>query len=508
MGALQPIFLVVALSCWISVLAESSGSLRAWTSNEQLDRSAGRAYKGCSTSSEYDFFVFAQSWQPQFCHGHYSKYPGCDEPNDYWETHLTIHGLWPQNNDGSYPCSCPGTKFDPKIMNSIGLDTLLTMWPNVKADDPQSSAYDDFWKHEWDKHGTCSGLGQRDYFSAALAAAEGLGTPGLVASAAGGTPVARAALEAAYGGKGRAAFQCSGQYLSQVFRCLGRDGAPTACPASTLAEDSCPDTVHIAAFPTAGEAVARGGGGAAAAASGTALVRTESDPTTAAAAAAGDDLFYLLAMLWQPATCLLEQGYPGCSEMEFNKVWDQSFTIHGLWPNYMNGGWPQYCTDEKLDHSIIQNIGIENMKKIWPDLMFGVESYDFWEHEWDKHGTCTGIPQGKYFSEAISLYEKIGTPELISKNINKVLAREDVLQSFGGELPQAILLCDDENRRNLSQVYICFGVEDPASSADSGDLNLKRIPCPDSVASENTCGDDIVVPSYHVFSSSSSVSTV
>jgi len=44
-----------------------------------------------------DLYVMAMSHQPEFCFQHKSQgYEGCQHPMDYWKSHLTIHGLWPE----------------------------------------------------------------------------------------------------------------------------------------------------------------------------------------------------------------------------------------------------------------------------------------------------------------------------------------------------------------------------------------------------------------------------
>lgn len=73
-------------------------------------------------------------------------------PSDSW----TLHGLWPDNCDGTYEANC-----DPKraytnitqILQAAGAeDTLSVMqkyWKDYQGDD------ESFWEHEWSKHGTC-----------------------------------------------------------------------------------------------------------------------------------------------------------------------------------------------------------------------------------------------------------------------------------------------------------------------------------------------------------------
>ena len=44
-----------------------------------------------------DLYIMAMSHQPEFCYQHKSEgWEGCQHPRDYWKSHLTIHGLWPE----------------------------------------------------------------------------------------------------------------------------------------------------------------------------------------------------------------------------------------------------------------------------------------------------------------------------------------------------------------------------------------------------------------------------
>lgn len=39
-------------------------------------------------------------------------------------------------------------------------------------------------------------------------------------------------------------------------------------------------------------------------------------------------------------------------------------SIHGLWPQYSENSWPEYCTDIKFDLSLIKSLLLE-LKKHW-----------------------------------------------------------------------------------------------------------------------------------------------
>eukprot|EP01035_Chromulina_nebulosa_P027821 gene27821-36639_t len=73
----------------------------------------------------------------------------------------TIHGLWP---DPASSCtSCTTEVFSESKLSSTTLSGMKKYWPTC-----QSGTNDDFWSHEWSKHGTCTGLTQDAYFSKAL----------------------------------------------------------------------------------------------------------------------------------------------------------------------------------------------------------------------------------------------------------------------------------------------------------------------------------------------------
>jgi len=73
-----------------------------------------------------------------------------------------VHGLWPQYERGySDGCQRPSPRLDHRIV-----DEMLDLMPARKL------VY-----HEWDAHGTCSGLGARAYFDLIRKARTGVKIP-------------------------------------------------------------------------------------------------------------------------------------------------------------------------------------------------------------------------------------------------------------------------------------------------------------------------------------------
>ncbi|KAJ5100023.1 Ribonuclease T2 [Penicillium argentinense] len=73
-------------------------------------------------------------------------------PSDSW----TIHGLWPDNCDGTYESNCDESRAYTNITDILEgqnrtdlLDYMKEYWVDI---DGKSET---FWAHEWGKHGTC-----------------------------------------------------------------------------------------------------------------------------------------------------------------------------------------------------------------------------------------------------------------------------------------------------------------------------------------------------------------
>ena len=71
---------------------------------------------------------------------------------------FTIHGLWPIENT-----CCDGPSFSLQAISSLR-SALLRDWPSCFG----LMTDEELWEHEWDKHGTCTGLSQFEYFQKTL----------------------------------------------------------------------------------------------------------------------------------------------------------------------------------------------------------------------------------------------------------------------------------------------------------------------------------------------------
>ena len=91
---------------------------------------------------KFDFYVLALSWSPSFCKE--TEERGRENEQCRGRPYsFVVHGLWPQYESG-FPrdCQVPAPRLNRNIMTS-----MLDLMPAPRL------VY-----HEWDQHGTCSGL--------------------------------------------------------------------------------------------------------------------------------------------------------------------------------------------------------------------------------------------------------------------------------------------------------------------------------------------------------------
>ncbi|XP_058094322.1 ribonuclease 2-like [Magnolia sinica] len=122
---------------------------------------------------EFDYFLLALQWPGTYCQRTHHCCPknGCCQ-SSLPRTEFTIHGLWVDYNDGSWPSCCSRSDFDIKKITSL-MGMLEKYWPSLSCSSSSlcHGGKGLFWAHEWEKHGTCSFPVIQDeysYFSTAL----------------------------------------------------------------------------------------------------------------------------------------------------------------------------------------------------------------------------------------------------------------------------------------------------------------------------------------------------
>jgi ribonuclease T2 len=165
---------------------------------------------------------------------------------------------------------------------------------------------------------------------------------------------------------------------------------------------------------------------------------------------AGTFDFYVMSLSWSPGFCATPAGQR--DPMQCGGQREYGFVLHGLWPQYDPKGWPEDCSTERVDAPTVQG-----MLSIMP-------SPNLVQHEWQKHGTCSGLSPQDYFDEATEAYQSVKIParyEHPAKTIT--VSPEELLQDFVNANPNFkdgdrdfAILCSN-NGRYLQEVRVCLG---------------------------------------------------
>lgn len=180
----------------------------------------------------------------------------------------------------------------------------------------------------------------------------------------------------------------------------------------------------------------------------------------------------------------------------------QDFTIHGLWPERLDGSWPQYCdSSDRFDADRVAAL-LPRLREQWPSFGMGADA-QFWGHEWMRHGTCAGkggkkdgettvdpssasglgADEETYFGAVLDLHAKYPLlPALEAAGIvpsdEKTYARADVVAALresanatGATRPAVHCGSGRRGSGELTEVWLCLSKE-----------VLEPFDCPENVA--------------------------
>ena len=160
----------------------------------------------------FDFYLFNLSWSPEFCATHHDAGAECAQRLGF-----VVHGLWPQNFDGTYPQHCGGGE-------APDAGEFADVYPDAGL-----------MRHEWETHGTCSGLGAGEYFRTVRRAKAQVKIPAVFSGATGQLQLPPAEILGDFVAanpripRESFALSCGNNWLTAVEVCLGKDLKAVAC---------------------------------------------------------------------------------------------------------------------------------------------------------------------------------------------------------------------------------------------------------------------------------------
>ena len=107
--------------------------------------------------------------------------------------------------------------------------------------------------------------------------------------------------------------------------------------------------------------------------------------------------YYLLSLSWAPNYCA---SHPSDHSSECRIGGHQAFVLHGLWPQASSGPPPMSCSNG----SPVAAATVDHMLNFMP-------SRSLIQHEWQKHGTCTGLSAQDYFAQAEQAFVHVQVPQ-------------------------------------------------------------------------------------------------
>jgi ribonuclease T2 len=160
--------------------------------------------------------------------------------------------------------------------------------------------------------------------------------------------------------------------------------------------------------------------------------------------------FYVMSLSWSPGFCATAAGKN--DPLQCGGQRNYAFVLHGLWPQYEQKGWPENCSTESVDQTTVQS-----MLNIMP-------SPKLVEHEWEKHGTCSGLSPHDYFEEATEAFENIKIPQQYQAPKSTITTSpakiaEDFIAANPKFGAQGFSVLCSSNGRYLQEIHACLTKE-------------------------------------------------
>ncbi len=143
--------------------------------------------------------------------------------------------------------------------------------------------------------------------------------------------------------------------------------------------------------------------------------------------------YYLFTLSWSPEFCHSHPDAPECTTGHYG------FIVHGLWPQFLNGRYPEHCSNEGAPENPAAVSGI------MPDPALI-------RHEWTTHGTCSGLSPDQYFGLIRSAFNAIHIPRpFISPSRSFTMRPSEIKREFEQANPQ---ITDASIAVNCPQNYL------------------------------------------------------
>jgi ribonuclease T2 len=174
--------------------------------------------------------------------------------------------------------------------------------------------------------------------------------------------------------------------------------------------------------------------------------------------------YYALSLSWSPEFCATRDDPEQCADGR-----RLGFVLHGLWPQF-DSGYPDSCSRAKLPPATRQRY-----QDMYP-------SRKLIGHEWQKHGTCSGLSPDNYLALSSRLKESLQIPAAYQHPAQPVrVSSEQFVQAFQQVNPalarDAVLPFCSGGGRFLRELHACYSKDGQSRSCASDEVRRSRKSC-------------------------------
>lgn len=217
---------------------------------------------------------------------------------------------------------------------------------------------------------------------------------------------------------------------------------------------------------------------------------------------AGQFDYYVFSLSWQPAFCASHPDKKECISETPQRFDSQNMALHGLWPSVKGDKHHRYayCGVSKrikqqddndqwcqMPFPDIQQSTFEKLGEVMPGCQSCLQN-----HEWYKHGVCSGIRADDYFATSTRLAQSIAEANLgrfVTDNIGKNVRLGDIqaaaAQDFGDKSNMIRFICE---HGMLSEVRLYLDKTLPVRGGIKPDMLVS----PDAFE-KNTCSGNFKI---------------
>ena len=171
-------------------------------------------------------------------------------------------------------------------------------------------------------------------------------------------------------------------------------------------------------------------------------------PTPTAIKGNADFDFYVLNLSWSPDYCA-SSGDNDPQQCSLGKK--LGFVLHGLWPQYERG-YPQHCSTVKLPAEV---------KAKFPNLY---PNDNLYTHEWDTHGTCSGLTPEGYLALSKKLKDSVAVPAPYKApeqpvRVTTAKFKQEFVSANPAMTADSLAVYCSGSGRFLQELYVCFSTD-------------------------------------------------